>query len=222
MPAGRTEPAHAPPLPPFPEGWYFVESRQTVLKARLIEKTWMGENIITWCDESGRVCVAEAVYPHLGSDLGPEAGGGRIRDRRLVCPFHGFEFDTTGQCVDTPFAAPPRSARLRVFETQEISGLIFAWWGSGGRAPQWCLPRDPLEQASWHPQDPTPTRVTAARSDSHVAVAVSDEGLGAPAQNLQRLRLRDHVTDARTGGGAGGSAGIVATLRGRLQIDGMP
>ena len=30
------------PLPsPFPEGWYFVASRQEVLKAKLIQKTWM-------------------------------------------------------------------------------------------------------------------------------------------------------------------------------------
>ncbi len=94
---------------------------------------------------------------HLGSDLGPGAGG-RIRDGRLVCPFHGFEFDTTGQCVDTPFAAPPRSARLRVFETQEISGLIFAWWGRGGRAPQWSLPTGPLDQAGWSDIEVTTVR----------------------------------------------------------------
>ena len=45
---------------------------------------------------------------------------------RLVCPFHGYEFDATGQCVATPYADPPKTAKLRVFETQEVSGLIFA------------------------------------------------------------------------------------------------
>ena len=130
----------------------------------------MGENIVVWCDENGRVCVAEAVCPHLGSDLGPAAGG-RVRGGRLVCPFHGFEYDATGQCVATPYALPPRSARLRVFETQEILGLIFAWWGIGGRAPQWSLPADPLDQAGWsdlevkttrfpgHPQETTENAV---------------------------------------------------------------
>ena len=79
-------------LPRSPRGWYFVASRQAVLKAKLIQKTWMGENIVVWCDENGRAFVAEAVCPHLGSDLGPTAGG-RICGGRLVCPFHGFEFD---------------------------------------------------------------------------------------------------------------------------------
>ena len=108
----------------------------------------MGTNIVVWCDEEGRICVAESVCPHLGSDLVP-ATGGRVRGGRLLCPFHGFEYDATGQCVATPFAAPPRNARLRVFQTQEILGLIFAWWGIKGREPQWRLPADSLDQAGW-------------------------------------------------------------------------
>ena len=64
---------------PFPEGWFFVASREAILKDKLIQKTWMGENVIAWCDENGSVCVAEAYCPHLGSDLGPAAGGARAR-----------------------------------------------------------------------------------------------------------------------------------------------
>ncbi len=163
-------PASAPLPSPFPEGWYFVASRRELLRARLIEKTWMGENIVAWCDENGGVCVAEAVCPHLGSDLGP-AVGGRVRGGRLVCPFHGFEYDATGQCVATPFANPPKSARLRVFETREVLGLIFAWWGIQDRPPQWSLPPDPPDQEQWtefeirttrfpgHPQETTENSV---------------------------------------------------------------
>ena len=165
--------AYAPTLSPFPEGWYFVASRQAVLKAKLIQKTWMGENVVVWCDDDGRVCVAEAYCPHLGSDLGPDAGG-RICAGRLVCPFHGYEFDATGQCVATPFADPPKAAQLRVFETREVLGLIFAWWGIGGRPPQWSLPPDPPNQAGWsdfeiwttrfpgHPQETTENSVDLA------------------------------------------------------------
>ena len=96
------------------------------MKAKLMQKTWMGKDIVVWCDENGRVCVAEAFCPHLGSYLGPAAGG-RICDGPLVCPFHGFEYDATGQCVATPSAEPPKTAKLRVFTTREINDLIFAW-----------------------------------------------------------------------------------------------
>ena len=159
------------PLPsPFPEGWYFVTSRKALLEAGMIEKKWMGENIVAWSDGDGNVCVSGAYCPHLGADLGPTAGG-RICEGRLVCPFHGYEFDATGQCVATPYSPPPTRARLRVFETQELAGLIFAWWGVGGREPQWRLPDDELDQAGWtglrirtlrfpgHPQETTENSV---------------------------------------------------------------
>ena len=89
--------------------------------------------------------------------MGP-ATGGRARDGRILCPFHGFEYDATGQCVATPFAAPPRNARLRVFQTQEVLGLIFAWWGIQGREPQWHLPTDSLDRAGCSHLDIRTTR----------------------------------------------------------------
>ena len=158
---------------PFPEGWYFIATRQAVEKAKLIQKMWMGENVLIWCDNNGRICVSESYCPHLGADMGPD-GGGCIRDGRLLCPFHGYEFDATGQCVATPFAPAPKTAKLRVYETQEVNGLIFAWWGIGGRAPHWSLPTETLELEGWgnsqittlrfagHPQETTENVVDLA------------------------------------------------------------
>lgn len=165
--------AEESPLSPFPEGWYFLASSDDVRQAKLIEKTWMGVEIVIWYDEEGQVCVAEAYCPHLGSHLGPDTGG-RVCDGRLVCPFHGFEFDVSGQCVATPFAAAPRSARLNTFETRELCGMIFAWWGIGGREPQWHLPAEEPDQVGWseinlqtmrlpgHPQETTENAVDVA------------------------------------------------------------
>ena len=126
----------------------------------------MGENVIVWCYGNGRSCIAGDFCPHLGLYLGPAAGR-RVHGGRLVCPFHGFEYDATGHCVATPFADPPRSARWRVIETLEIASLIFAWWWVEGLAPLWNLPADPPDQAGWsnlslrtlrfpgHPQEAT-------------------------------------------------------------------
>ena len=170
MSTRRGKLAYASTLSPFPEGWYFIASRRELRKAGLIQKTWMGENIVAWCDEDGRVCVADAYCPHLGADMSPGAGG-RICAGRLVCPFHGYEYDATGQCVATPYADPPRTAKLRVFETQEVLGLVFAWWGIGGRGPQWSLPADLTDEGDWcdfsiktlrfpgHPQETTENSV---------------------------------------------------------------
>ena len=148
-------------------------SRQSILKKKLIQKTWLGKQIVVWSDEEGRICVAESVCPHMGSELGP-AVGGQVRNGCIVCPFHGFEYDTTGQCVATPFSPAPRSAKLKVFKTRELLGLVFAWWGSNGRLPQWSLPEDPPTGADWggmefrtmqfpgHPQETTENAVDMA------------------------------------------------------------
>lgn len=173
MPVQRMEPPNAPLPSAFPEGWYFVSSRRDLEKAEIVRKTWMGTEIVAWSGDDGSVCVAEAYCPHLGSDMGPSVGGS-VRDGRLVCPFHGFEYDTGGQCVATPFAPAPKAARLRVFESREIAGLVFAWWGIGGRQPQWQLPEQEPDQTGWsdlhiwtsrfagHPQETTENSVDLA------------------------------------------------------------
>ena len=137
-----------PALHPFPEGWYFVGDRRSIAKRRLIQKQWLGQEIVVWCGDEGAICVARSVCPHLGSSLGPDVGG-RVQDGLLVCPFHGFAYNAAGACVATPFAEPPKSARLQVFETREILGLVFAWWGIDGRPPQWDLPKEPEDGGEW-------------------------------------------------------------------------
>ena len=128
----------------YPEGWYLVEVARNLPRGGLLQREWAGQQIVAWRDSAGKVCVSEAFCPHLGGHLGPKAGG-CVRDGRLVCPFHGFEYDITGQCVATPNAPPPRTARLNVYEAREINGLIFAWWSGVGRGPQWELPDWPDE-----------------------------------------------------------------------------
>lgn len=159
------------PLPsPFPEGWYLVAPRRVIEQAGLFRGEWMGEKIVAWIDGDGRICLAEAFCPHLGALLWPEVGG-RVVGGRLVCPFHGFEYETSGQCVHTPYGDPPPTARLRVFQTGEMMGLVFAWWGIEGREPQWPMPEAPAETDGWnstefrrlrfigHPQETTENAV---------------------------------------------------------------
>ena len=188
MEASAIQPRDVPLLSPFPEGWYFIASRKTIEQERLFQKTWLGEEIVVWCADDGQVCVAEGTCPHLGASLGPGAGG-RVRDGFLVCPFHGFAYDVTGRCVATPYAPAPGSARLKVFEIREILGLVFAWWGSDGRSPQWDLPASPPNGSDWsdmelwsvrfagHPQETSENSVDLAHL-RHVHGYSNVKGIG--------------------------------------------
>ena len=129
--------AHA--LDPFPDGWYLIAPSAHLRAEQLVEKTWMGREIVAWRNGRGAVCVADAYCPHLGSHLGPESGG-VVRGGNLVCPFHGFEFDVTGGCVATPQAPPPRKACLKVYPVEEVNGFVFAYCDHAGREPAWRVP----------------------------------------------------------------------------------
>ena len=126
-------------LDPFPDGWYVISPGAHLGTEKLLQKTWMGQEIVAWRDGRGAVCVADGFCPHLGSHLGPETGGA-IRNGNLVCPFHGFEFDVTGRCRATPHAPPPKAARLRTYPVEESNGFVFAYWDHAGRAPTWSVP----------------------------------------------------------------------------------
>lgn len=128
-----------PPLDPFPDGWYALEAADNLSAEQVIQKTWMGREIIIWRNRQGAVSVADAYCPHLGAHLGPESGGA-VCEERLICPYHGFEFDITGQCVKIPQGPAPSPARLTTYVVQEINGFIFAYWDHQERSPSWRIP----------------------------------------------------------------------------------
>ena len=82
--------------------------------------------------------------PHRGADLSfaryeiavDNAGQ---TSTGIRCPFHGWKFDSTGQCVETP--AEPEGSTLctriqqRSYPVLEKSGVLFAWLGSESTTP---------------------------------------------------------------------------------------
>ena len=138
------EPIARDGLFPFPEGWYVVSESRDLAYGELKERTWLGRSIVYWRDLNGAVCVADSTCPHLGSHLGPGAGG-KLKDGNLVCPFHGFAYDVSGTCVWARDVKPPRSARLSRFAVTETCGLIFAYFGRDTEQPRWQTPVFPID-----------------------------------------------------------------------------
>ncbi|EGI77895.1 aromatic ring-hydroxylating dioxygenase subunit alpha [Hylemonella gracilis] len=91
----------------------------------------MGQHFVLFRDESGRLGLLDRDCPHRGADL----AYGRLEDGGLRCAFHGWLFDATGQCRETP-AEPVGSklcTRIRqgAYPVVEKSGVIFAYLGEG-------------------------------------------------------------------------------------------
>ena len=51
----------------------------------------------------------------------------------LRCPYHGWMFNETGQCIEMPAEAPdsafPSRVKIAGYPVQDICGLIFAYLG---------------------------------------------------------------------------------------------
>ncbi len=119
--------------------WYVVLESAEV-NARPVGVTRLGEKMVFWRDVEGVVRAAADHCPHRGVAL--SVGG--IQDGHLQCPFHGFEFDSSGKCVLIPAngrnGVIPIAMRLNTYPTYESHGLIWLWWGNP--APQELPPPD--------------------------------------------------------------------------------
>ena len=90
----------------------------------------LGENFVLFRNQA-QYGLVERHCAHRGADL----AYGRLEDGGLRCSFHGWLYDVTGQCIDTP-AEPEGSRlcehiRLRACPVIEKSGVLFAYLGAG-------------------------------------------------------------------------------------------
>ena len=95
----------------------------------------LGQDLVLFKNAQGEFGLLDRDCPHRGADL----AYGRNEGDGLRCPFHGWKFDVTGQCLETP--AEPKGSVLcsrikqRNYPVQERSGILFAWMGAEGSAP---------------------------------------------------------------------------------------
>ncbi len=114
----------------IPNQWYVVlESKQ--VRGQPVGATRLGERLVFWRDETGRVSCLRDRCAHRGAAL---SKGQVLPTGALQCPFHGFEYDAAGRVICIPANGKhiPVPARFRVqgYPTHEAHGFIWVWWGN--------------------------------------------------------------------------------------------
>jgi len=108
--------------------WYVVLESKEVRK-KPVGVTRMGEKLVFWRNETGKIHCAVDRCPHRGVALSI----GKLENDHLQCPFHGFEYDASGHCVLIPANGQggriPKSLQLKNYPTFEKHGFIWIWWG---------------------------------------------------------------------------------------------
>jgi len=111
--------------------WLPVAVSTEVTRAGPVPVRILGENLVLFRDESGRVGLLQRHCPHRCTDL----SFGRLEDGGLRCLYHGWLYDVKGNCLEQP-AEPPESTykdeiKALSYPCHEEGGLIFTYMGKG-------------------------------------------------------------------------------------------
>ena len=118
--------------------WFPIATDQELAENPVKAVRLLGESLTLFRDRSGRLGVVAQRCAHRGVDLRhgiPELEG-------LRCIYHGWMYDTSGQCIDQPAEAPEHGFKQRVkltsYPAETLGGLI---WTYLGPQPVPLLPR---------------------------------------------------------------------------------
>jgi nitrite reductase/ring-hydroxylating ferredoxin subunit len=123
------------PTKAFENQWYVTGLAEEVRKGKKRAVKLFGQDIVVWRKKDGSLGAIDARCPHMGASLAV----GRVVDDAVECPYHGFRYDDTGQCIETPLrkadALIPRTLCNRHYAVGEKAGWIFIFWGEAADAP---------------------------------------------------------------------------------------
>ena len=115
---------------PFEDQWYVVALTEEIRTGKKKPVRLFGQEIVVWRHNDGHLGAIDSRCPHMGASLAL----GRVVDDAVECPYHGFRYDETGKCVETPLRKPgaliPRTLCSRHYAINEKSGWIFIFWGA--------------------------------------------------------------------------------------------
>ncbi len=76
----------------------------------------VGIEIYVVCNHEGEIHVLDGICPHRNGPL----GAGNFADGRVICPYHGWEFD----CVTGEYDLNPQ-VKLKKYPVEIRAGVVF-------------------------------------------------------------------------------------------------
>lgn len=118
---------------------WLVACRSDELSEQPIGITLMGERVVLFRNEEG-IHAFKDLCIHRGAKLSL----GCVKDGNLVCPYHAWEYDSSGACVRIPQLpedrAIPGKARAVKYACQEKFGFVWVCLDAEQSAPFFELP----------------------------------------------------------------------------------
>lgn len=98
----------------------------------------LGEEMLLFRNGRGNYGLVEEPCAHRGASL----YYGFVEEDGIRCAYHGWKYDTAGQCVEQPFETNPAFKNKicqRAYPVEKLAGLLFAYLGPPDKKP--LLPR---------------------------------------------------------------------------------
>jgi 5,5'-dehydrodivanillate O-demethylase len=109
--------------------WHPVATCQEIKENPVKAVRILGESLTLFKDRNSRLGLIGQRCPHRGVDL----KHGIPEDEGLRCPYHGWMYDTTGQCIAQPCEEGENnfkeSVKLPSYPVQGLGGLVWAYLG---------------------------------------------------------------------------------------------
>ena len=120
--------------PPYPDGWYRLLGSKSLRRGQVRYLECLGRALVVWrSEDADDVFAMAAACPHLGANL----GDGRVREDRIECPFHSWQFTGDGRAARVPYSdTVPTRVATESFPVQEVHGQIFMYHRGGGARQQ--------------------------------------------------------------------------------------
>jgi phenylpropionate dioxygenase-like ring-hydroxylating dioxygenase large terminal subunit len=95
----------------------------------------LSERLLAFRDSQGRYGLIDEFCAHRGVSL----WFGRNEDNGLRCPYHGWKYDHTGQCIDVPSEPVEsgfcRKIKLKSYPLIERGGILWTYMGPAEEQP---------------------------------------------------------------------------------------
>ncbi len=126
----------------YPHNLWWVAARCEEVGREPLARKLLDTHIVLFRKESGEVVALEDRCPHRSAPLSM----GRLEGDAIQCPYHGFEFAASGECVKVPSQDRiPKNLCVRSFPVRELGPLIWIFPGDQDRMADAPEPYD----ASW-------------------------------------------------------------------------
>ena len=115
----------------YPRNCWYVAARSEEVGRELLARRLLDLPVVLYREESGTVVALQDRCAHRAYPLSK----GRLDGNRVVCGYHGFEYDSSGRCVRVP--SQPNVAYgvcVRAFPVREHPPFVWIWLGAPGQS----------------------------------------------------------------------------------------